>query len=151
MHDTLLIASPKPLNPEEWNDLLDWEDYEIAEAIDGADYADLVTGGNIRADDLKFFQYLTIEDKDENNLLVTISEENRQKCRNWKAKAYRRYADDIETGDRYSDSWRDVDAIENDVDFFLPTYDSLDIYSEYSDNLPDKFYICRKMYYDYHI
>lgn len=154
MHRSLFIASPKPLDLDGWNNLLDWDDYEIAEAIDGADYADLVTNKTIGANNLKFFKYLIIINKDENNLLVTISKENRQKCRKWKADACRRYADDIEAGNRYSQSWQDIDAIKNDADFFMPNFELpfnyFDMYSEYSDDLPDKFYICRNMFYDYH-
>ena len=151
MHRSLFIASPKPLDMDGWNDLLEWEDYEIAEMIPYADYADLVTCKAINDDDLKFFEYLTIEAKDENNLFVTISDENRQKCQNWKSEVYYAYSNDIAAGKRYTQNWLTIDAIENGADFFIPDNDCLGIYSEYSDELPDKFYICRKMYYDYHM
>lgn len=151
MHRSLFIASPKPLDTDGWNDLLEWEDYEIAEAIYDADYADLITNRNINANDLKFFEYLTIEAKDENNLFVTISDKNRQRCQNWKSEVYHAYSNDIAAGKRYTQNWLTIDAIENDADFFIPDNDCLGIYSEYSSDLPDKFYICRKMYYDYHI
>lgn len=151
MHRSLFIASPKPLDMDGWNDLLEWEDYEIAEAIYDADYAELITNRNINANDLKFFEYLTIEAKDENNLFVTISDKNRQRCQNWESEVYHAYSNDIAAGKRYTQNWLTIDAIENDADFFIPDNGCLDIYSEYSSDLPDKFYICRKMYYDYHI
>lgn len=149
MYKSLFIASPKPLDKEGWNNLLNWEYYEIAKAIPYANYAYFFTDADFHADDLKFFKYLTIENKDENNLLVTISDENRQRCRKWKADAYRKYAADLETGNLYTQNRRTISAIEHYADFFLP--DRLGVYSEYSEDLPDKFYVCRNMYYFYHV
>lgn len=151
MYKSLFIASLEPLDKEGWNDLLDWTDSEIAEAIPYADSANLITDANFHANDLAFFKYLTVENYDESNLLVTISEENRQKCRNWKADVYRRYADNLEAGKPDTQDRWIINAIEQDADFFLPLCLSLDIYSDYSEDLPDKFYVCRNMYYLYNM
>lgn len=159
-HRTLFIASKTPKTKQEWEESLNSiEDYDIANKIADADYTELVSDpdylNNLYLSGQFPCDYINYNKApNDSNFKAEISPSARQECRKWEAKVYHDYADDLAKGKQFTKSWFLVDSFSNDVDFLFVDEDCYrfgTLLNQYSEELPDHFFICRDFYYNYHV